>query len=133
MKRCPQCNRVETDEALKFCRVDGATLVTDSSAIGSESGTAVLGSANTSEVHTSILPHNTSAGINRATGTDNSASRATGRKHNERASQRKPSQDRNRDCSRSRNDRGDLRLSRQFLSLKKREQRQYSIDCGASF
>ena len=26
MKRCPQCNRVETDEALKFCRVDGATL-----------------------------------------------------------------------------------------------------------
>ena len=26
MKRCPQCNRVETDEALKFCRIDGATL-----------------------------------------------------------------------------------------------------------
>ena len=24
MKRCLQCNRVETDEALKFCRVDGA-------------------------------------------------------------------------------------------------------------
>jgi adenylate cyclase len=27
MKRCPQCNRVEPDEALKFCRVDGAPLV----------------------------------------------------------------------------------------------------------
>jgi len=24
MKRCPKCDRVETDEALKFCRVDGA-------------------------------------------------------------------------------------------------------------
>lgn len=23
MKRCPQCNRVESDEGLKFCRVDG--------------------------------------------------------------------------------------------------------------
>lgn len=27
MKRCPQCNRVEFDETLKFCRVDGASLV----------------------------------------------------------------------------------------------------------
>jgi len=27
MKRCPQCNRVETDETLKFCRTDGAPLV----------------------------------------------------------------------------------------------------------
>ncbi|MGQ0763408.1 MAG: hypothetical protein ACT4OT_15535 [Acidobacteriota bacterium] len=41
MKRCPQCNRVETDEALKFCRVDGATLVIESSALG-EAGTAQL-------------------------------------------------------------------------------------------
>jgi hypothetical protein len=23
MKRCPQCNRVESDEALVFCRADG--------------------------------------------------------------------------------------------------------------
>jgi TolB-like protein len=67
MKRCPQCNRVETDEGLKFCRVDGATLVVDSSAIGSEGGTAQLGSADASEVHTSILPHRTDANINRAT------------------------------------------------------------------
>jgi len=27
MKRCPQCNRVETDDALAFCRVDGARLI----------------------------------------------------------------------------------------------------------
>ncbi|HZI50149.1 MAG TPA: hypothetical protein VFD75_20285 [Pyrinomonadaceae bacterium] len=69
MKRCPQCNRVETDEALKFCRVDGATLVNDSSSIGSEAGTAGLNSApSASEVHTSILPQVTSANVNRATG-----------------------------------------------------------------
>ena len=29
MKRCPTCNRVETDEALKFCRVDGTVLIND--------------------------------------------------------------------------------------------------------
>ena len=69
MKRCPQCNRVETDAALKFCRVDGATLVSESASLGSEAGTAQLGSAtNASEVHTSILPHRTDAGISRATG-----------------------------------------------------------------
>src|SRR5690348_11824998 len=68
MKRCPECNRIETDEALKFCRVDGATLVSDSSSIGSEAGTAQLGSANTSDVHTSMFPQNTEAGTSRATG-----------------------------------------------------------------
>ena len=58
MKRCPQCNRVEADEALKFCRVDGATLTDQSGSLGSEFGTAQLGSpTNDSEVHTSILPH----------------------------------------------------------------------------
>ena len=58
MKRCPQCNRVETDEALKFCRVDGATLISDSSSLGGEAGTAQLGSpTDASEVHTSVLPH----------------------------------------------------------------------------
>jgi len=68
MKRCPECNRIETDEALKFCRVDGATLVSDSSSIGSEAGTAQLGSVNTSDVHTSMFPQNTEAGMSRATG-----------------------------------------------------------------
>jgi len=66
MKRCPQCNRVETDEGLKFCRVDGATLVDESSPIGSESATAQLGSAVANEVHATILPYNTSANVNRA-------------------------------------------------------------------
>jgi len=69
MKRCPQCNRIETDETLKFCRVDGATLVSDSSGLAGEAGTAPLGaSPDASEVHTSILPHNTQANVNRATG-----------------------------------------------------------------
>src|SRR5499427_4070345 len=68
MKRCPQCNRVEPDEALKFCRLDGATLVVDSSSFNGEAGTAQLGSSpNVSEVHTSILPHNTKSNVNRAT------------------------------------------------------------------
>ena len=68
MKRCPQCNRVETDEGLKFCRTDGVTLVGDSS-FSSEAGTAQLGKQpGAGEVHTSILPHNTNATVNRATG-----------------------------------------------------------------
>ena len=66
MKRCPQCNRVETDEALKFCRVDGTTLLSDSSSIVAP-GTAGTGQ-DASEVHTSILPHRTDANMNRATG-----------------------------------------------------------------
>ena len=68
MKRCPQCNRVETDEALKFCRVDGATLVSDSSSIDQEAGTVKLGSGSvSSEVATGALPHSTNAEFNRAT------------------------------------------------------------------
>jgi TolB-like protein/Tfp pilus assembly protein PilF len=63
MKRCPQCNRVDTDEALKFCRVDGATLVSDSSSIVGETENR-SGSVAT-EVATSILPHATDANINR--------------------------------------------------------------------
>ncbi|MGQ0762505.1 MAG: TPR end-of-group domain-containing protein [Acidobacteriota bacterium] len=66
MKRCPHCNRVESDQALKFCRVDGATLVSDSSPLD-EAGTAQLG-ADASEVHTSIFPHRTDADMSRATG-----------------------------------------------------------------
>jgi len=30
MKRCPQCSRIETDDALAFCRADGVRLVEDS-------------------------------------------------------------------------------------------------------
>jgi TolB-like protein/cytochrome c-type biogenesis protein CcmH/NrfG len=69
MKSCPQCNRVETDETLKFCRVDGATLLSESASLESEAGTAQLGSAaDSSEVHTSILPHKTDSDMVRTTG-----------------------------------------------------------------
>jgi TolB-like protein len=68
MKRCPQCNRIETDDALVFCRADGTALVSDSSSLDSEAGTAQLGSASTAtEVETSILPHTTDSGMKRAT------------------------------------------------------------------
>jgi hypothetical protein len=65
MKRCPICNRVETDDALAFCRADGTALISDSSALSGEAGTAKLGSAAT-EIETSILPHTTDSIINRA-------------------------------------------------------------------
>jgi TolB-like protein len=68
MKRCPRCNRVESDEALKFCRADGATLVSDSGSITGEASTAKFGSrAGSSEIETGILPNVTEASINRAT------------------------------------------------------------------
>lgn len=68
MKRCPQCKRVEPDDALKFCRVDGATLISDSSSFSTEAGTPEFGSAPAStEIETSILPHKTDATSNRAT------------------------------------------------------------------
>jgi TolB-like protein len=54
---------VENDDALTFCRNDGAALVTLPPA--SESNTAQF---DASEVHTSILPHNTDATFNRVTG-----------------------------------------------------------------
>lgn len=67
MKRCPQCHRVENDETLKFCRMDGATLVDGSSNLGDEAATAQL-ATDASEIHTNILTNQTSDNINRATG-----------------------------------------------------------------
>src|SRR5262245_14628114 len=67
MKRCPQCHRVETDEALKFCRADGATLISDSSSIDSEAGTVQLGSSSSSNVNADRLAQTTAAKMNRAT------------------------------------------------------------------
>ncbi len=67
MKRCPQCHRVENDETLKFCRMDGATLVDGSSNLGEEVATAQL-TTDASEIQTSILPNQTNDNINRATG-----------------------------------------------------------------
>lgn len=82
MKRCPQCNRVEADDALVFCRTDGTALVAQEAGagsrrqtagdvhapLGSEAGRAQLGSVDAGEVHTSILPHNTGAAFPRVTG-----------------------------------------------------------------
>jgi TolB-like protein/lipoprotein NlpI len=69
MKRCPACKRVETDDALVFCRADGTPLVTDSGSVSEDAGTAKFGSAPVaSEVETSVLPqHATDAGISRPT------------------------------------------------------------------
>src|SRR2546425_5651097 len=68
MKRCPQCNRVETDDALVFCRIDGTALVSDSSSLDNEARTAQLDSASAAtEVETSILPHTTDSAMKRAT------------------------------------------------------------------
>ena len=67
MKRCPQCNRVEADNALAFCRADGTPLINDSSAIEGEAGTARLGSTPSSEIDTSILPHTTQTEVARGT------------------------------------------------------------------
>src|SRR6266571_6151815 len=69
MKRCPQCNRVETDDALVFCRVDGAALISDSGSISTDANTAKFASAPvSSEIETGILPHtSTTPEINRPT------------------------------------------------------------------
>ncbi len=48
MKRCPTCNRVETDETLKFCRLDGSLLVA-AAASESESATMTLHASRPSE------------------------------------------------------------------------------------
>ena len=68
MKRCPQCNRVETDDALVFCRADGTALISESGSISGDARTAKFGSGSVStEIETSILPHTTDAAISRAT------------------------------------------------------------------
>ena len=68
MKRCPKCNRVETDDGLAFCRVDGAALISDSGSFSANAGTAKFESGQSSgEIETSILPHTTDAAMSRAT------------------------------------------------------------------
>src|SRR5438552_3159565 len=70
MKRCPQCNRVENDDTLVFCRADGTPLVSDSNSLGAEIGTVKFASEPVaSEIETSVLPqHATDAGVGRPTG-----------------------------------------------------------------
>ena len=57
MKRCPQCNRVESDDALVFCRTDGVALVDDPRSLAGDTGTAKFSSSQSSEIETSLLPH----------------------------------------------------------------------------
>ena len=67
MKRCPQCNRVETDDSLGFCRADGTPLVDESASGTNETGTAQLASLG-AEVETSLLPHTPAPNVNPGTG-----------------------------------------------------------------
>jgi TolB-like protein/Tfp pilus assembly protein PilF len=68
MKRCPQCNRVENDDTLAFCRADGTALIRDSGSLSPDAGTVKFVSAPvSSEIETSILRNVTDASINRAT------------------------------------------------------------------
>lgn len=48
MKRCPQCHQTYTDETIKYCRVDGALLQTNSSPAES-SDTLILAATRTSD------------------------------------------------------------------------------------
>jgi len=69
MKRCPQCNRLEPDETLGFCRADGTPLISHSGPLSAEAGTVKFTSAPVSnEIKTSVLPQAiTSAGITQPT------------------------------------------------------------------
>ena len=69
MKSCPQCNRIEPDDSLVFCRADGVALVNDSSSFNHETGTARVGSGSVAtEIDTSLLPHRPDAQASRSTG-----------------------------------------------------------------
>jgi eukaryotic-like serine/threonine-protein kinase len=58
MKRCLQCNRVEVDDALTFCRADGMPLVRDSGVVSDDAGTLKFGPAPAAGgTETRILPH----------------------------------------------------------------------------
>jgi len=57
MKRCPQCNRLESDETLIFCRTDGARLVADTGS--AELKTRNLGDATVETESTRLLPRHT--------------------------------------------------------------------------
>ena len=57
MKRCPQCNRTESDDALTFCRVDGTPLLREGGAVNESAATLRFSpaqSADPSETH--VLP-----------------------------------------------------------------------------
>ncbi|MBA2339351.1 MAG: tetratricopeptide repeat protein, partial [Pyrinomonadaceae bacterium] len=57
MKRCPTCQQTYTDETLKFCRDDGATLITDDS-LQAESATQILPSSHSGDQSHAQTLHN---------------------------------------------------------------------------
>ena len=57
MKRCPTCNLVETDDALRFCRADGTTLINYSGPTGAEAK-RVLGELKEISKRRHVSPHN---------------------------------------------------------------------------
>src|SRR5882762_5317798 len=60
MKRCPTCQRTYTDETVKFCRVDGATLIEDSASVAEDGTTQVLAESRaTSEAPTEAFRSDT--------------------------------------------------------------------------
>ena len=66
MKRCPKCNRAESDDSLAFCRADGTRLLSDGSFVSEGAGTLRFDSAPvTGETETRILP--TGEGLSRPT------------------------------------------------------------------
>ncbi|HJX93492.1 MAG TPA: tetratricopeptide repeat protein [Pyrinomonadaceae bacterium] len=67
MKRCPTCNRVEADNNLVFCRVDGTALITHSTELDGEAGTAMLNNGVTPNAATRTLPENTITNGHQAT------------------------------------------------------------------
>jgi TolB-like protein len=69
MKRCPQCNRLEPDDTLGYCRADGTALISASGPVSAEAGTVQFGfAAVSSEIETSVLSQTiTDAGISRPT------------------------------------------------------------------
>ena len=57
MKRCPKCNRVESDNTLGFCRVDGTALINDPGSVNPDAGTVKFNSGTVAnEIETSIPP-----------------------------------------------------------------------------
>ncbi len=68
MKYCPICKRAESDDALVFCRADGAALINDSESTSGDAGTVKFGSGPvSSETETSILPDTTESMMSRST------------------------------------------------------------------
>ncbi|MCM3905202.1 MAG: hypothetical protein ND866_26195 [Pyrinomonadaceae bacterium] len=65
MKRCPQCNRLEPDDTLGYCRADGTALISDSGPVSAEVGTVRFAPAPvSSEIETTVLTQTiTDAGV----------------------------------------------------------------------